>query len=169
MHIGTKRFTISFVLVAALLLPSVALAAPNTKPTNVATSDWAVLKTVPTASKLVVKLKSGKTVSGKLSAVTDTTLSLSVKDKAVDLKREDVLSVHQVMGKSAKKATLIGMAVGAGAGAAVGVAGGDDDGFIVSRSQAAGALALLGAGVGALTGYLIGKGGHKRVLIYEAR
>ena len=169
MHIGTKRFTISFVLVAALLLPSITLAAPNTKPTNVATGDWAVLKTVPTASKLVVKLKNGKTVSGKLSTVTDTTLSLTVKDKAVDLKREDVLSVHQVMGKSAKKATLIGMAVGAGAGAVVGVAGGDDDGFIVSRSQAAAGLAVLGAGVGALTGYLIGKGGHKRVLVYEAR
>ncbi len=111
MHSATKRFTISFVLVAALLLPAVTLAAPNTKVTTVATTDWAVLKTVPTASKLVVKLKSGKSVSGKLSAVTDTTLSLSVKDKAVDLKREDVVSVHQVMGKSAKKATLIGLGV----------------------------------------------------------
>jgi len=169
MHIGTKRFTISFVLVAALLLPAVTLAAPNTKVTTVATTDWAVLKTVPTASKLAVKLKSGKTVSGKLSAVTDTTLSLSVNKKAVDLKREEVLTVHQVMGKSAKKVTLIGLGVGAGAGAVVGVAAGDNDGFIVSRSQAAAGLAVLGAGVGALTGYLIGKGGHKRVLIYEAR
>src|SRR5258708_16389959 len=136
MHSATKRFRISFVLVAALLLPAVTLAAPNTKVTTVATTDWAVLKTVPTASKLVVKLKSGKSVSGKLSAVTDTTLSLSVKDKAVDLKREDVVSVHQVMGKSAKKATLIGLAVGAGGGAVASVEAVDSDGCMVSRPQA---------------------------------
>ncbi|MGB9181698.1 MAG: hypothetical protein WCB68_20880 [Pyrinomonadaceae bacterium] len=165
MFIGSKRFTISLVLVASLLLSPVVLA----QSTAVQAGDWSALRTVAQGSKLSVKLKSGKTVEGKLSGVSDTALSLSVKGSNVDLSRDDVQRVYQVSGKSAAKATLIGAAVGAGAGAAVGAAGGDDDGFAPTKGQAAAGLAVLGAGVGALTGYLIGRGGHKRVLIYEAK
>ena len=164
MRIGRKEFTISLVLVASLLLPSVTLAQVTT-----ATRDWSGLKTVISGSKLVIKLKSGKTVEGKLSGVSETALSLSVSGKPLDLSREEILSVYQVRGKSAKKPTLIGLGVGAATGAAIGVAGGDDDGFFLSRPQAAAAFGILGAAVGAIAGFAIGKSGHKRVLIYEAK
>jgi hypothetical protein len=132
-------------------------------------NDWSVLRNVTSGSKLVVHLKIGKTIEGKLSGVSDTALSLSVSNKPVDLNREDVVRVYRIIGKSATKAALVGAGVGAGAGAAVGVAGGGNrDSFgAPSRSVLTAGLAVLGAGAGAITGFLVGKGGHKRVLIYE--
>ena len=168
MRAGRNKLTISFALVASILFSSVTLAAQELKGST--TGDWSRLNAVTSGSKLTVKLKNGQTIEGKLTGVSDTSLALSVKDKSVDLKRQDVLSVYQVTKKSAAKATLIGLGVGAGAGAAVGAAGGDSsDGWVfISKKQAAAGLSVLGAGVGALTGYLIGRGGHKRVLIYQA-
>lgn len=166
MCIGRKGFRISLVLIASLLLSSSTLAQVRTEPTR----DWSGLRTLSSGSKLVIKLKNGKSVEGKLSGVSDTALSLSVSGKPMDLSREDVLSVYQISAKSAKKATLIGLGVGAGAGAAIGAAGGDGrDSFFVSRLQLAAGLSILGAGVGALAGYVIGKSGRKRVLIYGAK
>ena len=165
MCIGRKSFTMSLFLATSLLLSSVTLAQVST----VTTHDWSGLKTVVSGSKLVIKLKNRKTVEGKLSGVSDTLLSLSVSNTPVDLSREDVLAVYQISGKSAKKATLIGLGVGAAAGAAIGAAGGDSNGFIISKSQAAAALSVLGAGVGALAGFAVGKSSRKRVLIYEAK
>lgn len=54
--------------------------------------------------------------------VSDSALSLTVKDKSMEVKREDILTVYQVTKKSATKATLIGMGLGAGAGAIAGAA-----------------------------------------------
>ena len=166
MRSGRRRFTLSLVLVASLLLPSVVPAQVGKAPTG----EWSALNTVTAGSKLAVKLKSGKTVEGKLSSVSDTTLSLSVKEKPVDIKREDVFSVHQTSRKSATKATLIGMGVGAGTGVGIGAAGSSSgDSFDKIDQVATAGLTIIGAGVGALVGYLVGRGGRKRVLIYEAR
>jgi hypothetical protein len=168
MRTGTHKLAISFALVASILFSSVTLAAQELKDSTAA--DWSRLNTLIFGSKLTVRLKNGQAIEGKLAGVSDTSLSLSVKKKSVDLKRQDVLSVYQITKKSAAKSTLIGLGVGAGAGAAIGAAGGDgDDGWVfISKKQAAAGLSVLGAGVGALTGYLIGRGGHKRVLIYQA-
>jgi hypothetical protein len=164
MRIGRKEFTISLVLVASLLLPSVTLAQVPAP-----TGDWAGLKTVVSGSKLVIKLKSGKTVEGKLNSVSEAALSLAVSGKPLDLGREEILRVYQVRGKSAKKPTLIGLGVGAAAGAAIGAAGGENDGFFLTKPEAAAAFSVLGAAVGAITGFAFGKSGHKRILIYEAK
>jgi hypothetical protein len=166
MRTGRNKLAISFALVASILLSSVTLSAQNTK--SAATSDWSALNAVTSGSKLTVRLKNGQSFDGKLSSVSDTSLTLSVKHKALDLKRQDILSVYQVMKKSAAKATLIGLGVGAGAGAAIGLAGSKDDGFAGLDHTITAGLTVLGAGAGAVTGYLIGRGGRKRVLIYQA-
>jgi hypothetical protein len=165
MCVVSVRFTLVLFLAAVLLLPSVASAQNR----SASTGDWSAISSVETGSKLFVKLKDGKTVEGKLSGVSDTTLSLSVKGKPTDLRREDVQSVYGTGKHSATKATLIGMAVGAGAGAAIGAAGssGSDSFDKIDHAVIAG-LTVVGAGVGGLTGYLIGRHGTKRVLIYEA-
>jgi hypothetical protein len=167
MCVGRKRFRASLVLVASLFLSSSTLAQVRTEPTH----DWSGLKTLSSGSKLVIKLKNGKSVEGNLSGVSDTALSLSVSSKPMDFSREDVLSVYQVSAKSAKKATLTGLGVGAAAGAGIGAAGGDsgDHPVFVSKAQLAAGLSILGAGAGALAGYFIGRSGRKRVLIYEAK
>lgn len=166
MPIGKRRFTIILVLLASLLLPSVASAQVGTAQSG----DWLALNAVTQGSKLSVKLKDGKTVEGKLSGVSDTALSLSVKKKPVDIKREDVFSVHQISKKSATKSTLIGLGVGAGTGATIGLAGSSQhDSFDKIDQAVTAGLTVIGAGTGALVGYLIGRGGRKRVLIYEAK
>jgi len=160
MFVGSRRFTFSLVLAASLLLAPAASA-------QTATGDWSALKAVATGSKLSVKLKTGRTVEGRLTGVSDDALSLTVGGKATDVKAVEVLRVYRVGGSSAKKATLVGLGVGAGAGAAVGAAGGGG-GFVPGRGVFAAGGAVLGGGVGALAGYAVGRSRHRRVLVYEA-
>ena len=161
MCVVSRRFTLVFVLAASLLLPSAASARTA--------GDWSALNSVASGSKLVVKLKDGKTVEGRMGGVSDATLSLTVKGKPLDLRREDVQSVYSVGKGSATKATLIGMGVGAGAGAAIGAAAdSSSDGFEGIDHAVTAGLTVIGAGIGALTGHLLGRRGGKRVLIYEA-
>lgn len=168
---GRNKLRISLALVATILFSSVTLAAQDLKGST--TGDWSRLNTVTSGSKLSVKLKNGKTVEGRLTSVSEASLSLSVKDKSVELKRPDILSVYQTSKKSATKATLIGMGVGAGAGAGIGLAAtaaDNNNDFNISKIDhvATAALTIIGAGAGALTGYLIGRSGRKKVLIYQA-
>ena len=151
-------------LTLSLFLCSIPLKAQSS------TTDWSRLNSIEAGSKIAVKLKNGKSVDGKFKNASDSTLSLTVKGSSQELKREDVLTVHQVSKRSATKGTLIGAGVGAGAGAATGAVVGDaHDGFDKFDQAATAALTILGAGVGAVTGYLIGRSGRKRELIYQAR
>ena len=165
MRVRTNRLTISIALLISLLLSPVGLAGQTP---NAPTGDWSRLSTVTAGSNLSVKQKNGKTVEGKLIAVSDAGLSLTVNGKSVDVKREDVSSVSQTTKKSATKATLIGLGVGAGAGAGIGLAGSGGDNFANLDHAVTAGLTVLGAGAGALTGYLIGRSGRKKVLIYQA-
>jgi len=161
----TRPF-VALVATASLLLSAVSVAAQGQ------INDWSKVSALASGSKLSVKLKNGKTVSGTLSSVSDSTLSLTSKNAPVEIKRDDVRTVHEVIKKSsATKAALIGTGVGAGAGAAVGAIGdaNNDDGFEKLDSAATAGLAVVGAGVGALVGYFIGRSGAKRVLVYEAK
>ena len=165
MRIPAPQITTIAILLFSLLLSPVTLTAQ----TNL--SDWSRLNAVALGSKLSVKLKDGKTVEGTLRSVSDSGLSLTVKNADRELRRDDVRTVHEISKKSVKKATLIGLGVGAGAGAVLGIVGdaSNDDGFETIDNAAAAAVTILGAGVGALSGFLIGRSGKKRVLIYEAR
>jgi hypothetical protein len=166
-----KKSAVILVLAVLLALAPVTFAQVVTEAIN----DWAGLKTVTHGSKLEVKLKSGKKVKGNLISASDTTLSLSDGAKSKDLNRDDVLSVHEVRGMTAKKATLIGAGVGLGAGAGLGAAiggrscGGPLAGCSDERPFVTAFLAVLGIGFGAVTGFAIGKAGHKRILIYQAK
>ena len=166
MFARNQKLKITLALVATMLLSSVTLPAQDLR--NSSIGDWSRLNTVAPGAKLAIKLKNGKAIDGKLERVSDTTLSLLVKNKPVELDREAIFSVHQVTKKSATKATLIGLGVGAGSGAAIGLAGRKDDGFVKLDNAITGGLTVLGAGAGAVTGWLIGRGGKKRLLIYQA-
>jgi hypothetical protein len=161
-----RRFAISFTLATALFVASINVTAQANL------NDWSRLNSLTSGSKVSVKLKDGKIVDGKLSSVSDATLSLTVKNKPMDLRREDVLSVQQVIKKSATKSTLIGLAVGTGTGALIGGvadASVNDGGFEKIDNVAAGAITVIGAVAGTVTGFLVGRGHSKRVLIYEAK
>jgi hypothetical protein len=166
MHPRKSGLTISLALLTCLLFPSLTLTAQGLKPANA--SDWSQLSTLVSGTRLSVKTKDGKIVDGRLNKISDSALSLTVKNKSLELKRQDVLSIYQLTKKSATKATLIGLAVGGGAGLGVGLAGRSNDGFDKIENAAAAGFAVIGAAGGALAGYLIGRNGRKRVLIYQA-
>lgn len=160
-----KRLAISLVLAALLALPPVALAQEATAQTQ----EWSNLKTITPGSKLDVRLKNKKRVKGKLISISDTALSLSDRDKPAEINQDDVLSVHQMSGMTAKKATLIGTGAGAAIGAGLGAAGSSGNHILFSRSQDAALVGVIGAVVGAIAGLVVGKIRHKRALIYQAK
>ena len=159
---------ISVVLTIALV-PLLAFGAePDGGPPQLA--DWSSINSVPAGDRLSIELKNGQKIDGKLSSFSDSTLSLTVKGKSVDVKRDDVSRVYHVVKKSATKATLIGLGIGAGAGAAIGLAAdaNDNGGFEKIDHVATAGLTVVGAGAGAAIGYLIGRSSRKRILIYQA-
>ena len=159
-----------YVLVAALVFSLLTFVAQGQTSDQV--NNWSRVTALAAGAKVSVKLKTGKTVSGIVNSVSDSTLSLNVNNSTREIKREDVATVHEVIKKgSATKATLIGTGIGAGVGAAAGgiADASDDSGFEKIDHVATAALAIVGAGSGALVGYLIGRGGNKRVLLYEAK
>ncbi|HJX89130.1 MAG TPA: hypothetical protein VJ372_01470 [Pyrinomonadaceae bacterium] len=168
--VSRHRFVAIIGLMVALLLPSVRVIAQGTS----TKSDWSSLRSLATSNKLVVKLKTGKTVEGKLTSVSDSSLTVKSKNTPVEIKKEDVASVYNVTNTSATAATLIGMGMGIGAGAGAALGGiaeatDNNNGFDKINHVATAGLAVLGAGAGAITGYLVGKRGNKRVLIYESK
>jgi small nuclear ribonucleoprotein (snRNP)-like protein len=170
MSVGRIRIATSLILITSILLmPGSLVAQTSTAPMN----DWSRLAAVESGSQLSIKLKDGKKVEGKLSGFTDSALSLSIKNKTVEVKREEVRSIHQVKRKSAGTSTLIGLGVGAGAGAVAGAlarANDNDAGFDFDKvdNLIHAGLVVAGAGAGAIAGFFVGRTRRKRVLIYES-
>ena len=155
--------------VAVLLTVVLVLSAPLQAQTAI--NDWSRISSVVSGSKVKIKLKSGKTVEGNLNSVSESSISLATKNTTQDIKRDDVQTVQRIVKKSALPATMIGMAVGAGAGAALGAIGSanDDSGFDKLDHAVTAGLAVVGAIAGTVTGYFIGRSTRKKELIYEAK
>lgn len=155
---------LNILLVVALIYSPVAAAQQSTS-----SGEWGSVQAVSEGTELIIKLKNGETVRGKLTSVTDTMLSMTGKNnKAETLDRNDISEVYQLRRKSEKaKYALIGAGAGAAVGGGIGAAKNSpniDDGEIYTIGGIA-----LGAGIGAVAGLLFGQGRRKRVLIYQAR
>ena len=154
---------VTILLVISFLLSTVSVAAQGR------INDWSKVTALSTGSNLAVKQKNGKTDKGTLSSTSDSALTVNTKNGTVEIKRDDVRTVHEVIKKSeGTKGALIGTAVGAGAGTALGVAGDLTDNSLEVKNGVVAGLAVVGAGIGALAGYFIGRSRSKRVLVYEA-
>ena len=130
-------------------------------------TDWSRLSSIDSGAKLSVKLKTGKEFKGTFSSVSESALTLDTKQKPLVLKREEIATVQQTIKKgSGTKAALLGMGIGGGAGALVGAAGSRDDFDKIEQAATAG-LAVIGAVVGGVTGYFIGRGSSKKILVYQ--
>ena len=135
----------------------------------VATGMWAGVEKVPPGDKLLVKLKDGKKVKGRLVSVSDTGLSLSRRNKTMDVDRERVQQIFRLMPKSAEKATLIGAGVGLAIATGL-IANECNSTFNKGRCWGLGMLIYGGPTVaaGAFVGWRVGHG-KERVLIYDAQ
>lgn len=158
-----KVLTLGLALVFLAAQSPTALARSQTTP---AAGAWDAVRAVASGTRLEVRLKSGKTVKGKLDSVSDTGLVLAGASGATNINREDVQRVYSIHGKSSAKPALIGAGIGAviGVGGAAASAKSDDKEGV--RAGAA-LLPLVGAAGGALIG-LAFRRQQKRVLIYES-
>ncbi len=143
MKIGKKRaVTVALVLMALLAKPQITFAQVTPTPIR---GSWEGLKAVPPGDEVSVRLRNGQKLKGRLISVSDTALTLAHGNITTDVTRGDALRVHRVISKSAKRATLIGLGIGAGLVAVV-----------------------AGAGGGALIGYIMGSR-KQNALVYETR
>jgi hypothetical protein len=156
---------VAFALMAMLAKPQFAFAQVTPAPII---GSWEVLKAIPPGDEVRVRLRNGQTLKGRLM---DTAMTLARGDITTDVTRADALKVHRLISKSAKRATLIGLGIGAGVGglgsgaAAATASGSGDPG---EYGLAVLIYGMIGAGVGALTGYIVGSRKHQ-ALIYETR
>ena len=155
---------LSTLLIVVLIYSPVAAVQQST-----ALGEWDSVRAVPLGDELIIKLKDGQTVRGRLTSVTDAALGLTTKNNQVeDFDKGEVSEVYRLRGKAAKaKYALIGAGAGAAVGAGIGAAKNSpniDDGEIYTMVGIP-----LGAGIGALVGTLFGLTRRKRVLIYQAR
>jgi hypothetical protein len=156
---------VAFALTAVLAKPQITFAQVTPAPIR---GSWEGLKAVPPGDEVSVRLRNGQKLKGRLINVSDTSLTLAHGNITTDVTRVDALSVHRVISKSAKRAALIGLGIGAGtglAGSAIyahsGGRGGEADLWAL-------VAVVAGAGGGAFIGYLMGSRKH-RTLIYETR
>jgi small nuclear ribonucleoprotein (snRNP)-like protein len=175
-------------LLAGLLIMSSTTVAQSASQNDPA---WETVKALPYDESLTVKLKGGTTVDGTLISVSETNLKLYktnqsptsgiVYDDIVDLKKENILSIHRIEQKSGRQWTFIGAAAGAAVGVVAGAALTNIGGNCQSRPDVFGDVCgkaktgfmvlggLGGAATGATIGHLIGRKRLKRVLIYKSK
>jgi hypothetical protein len=132
-----------------------------------ASGAWIAVQALAPGDRLVVKLKDGRSVEGKLASVTDAELSLTRNNKSETFGRDRVFQIYAKKRKSEKgKFALIGAGTGAGTGLGIGAAKNSppvDDGEIYPVMGT-----VLGAGIGAIGGFLFGQAKRKRVLVYQS-
>ncbi|HKR13513.1 MAG TPA: hypothetical protein VJT15_15720 [Pyrinomonadaceae bacterium] len=140
---------------------------PTQQPTQqiATTNSWTSVQQVGTDERIVVKRKDGKELKGRMIEASETTLTIDRDGKPFAITRDDVRRVHVITGKAEKgKWALIGAAIGGGAGTGIGAIKYSP---LVDDSELFIPLGLMvGAGVGAVTGMLIGRGKRKRELVY---
>jgi hypothetical protein len=134
----------------------------------VAPDDWSAVQQVAPGDNLVIDLKDGKSLKGKLSSVTTDELIIIRKNRNESIQKNTIAQIYRVKGKAEKgKYAAIGAGIGAGVGLGIGLAQNSppkDDGEIYPI-----VATPLGAGIGAALGFLFGQTKRKRVLIYQAR
>jgi hypothetical protein len=130
-------------------------------------SDWASVQRINTNEKLFVRQKRGKEVTGRMIEANESVLTIDRDGKPFGIPRAEVREVYVVEGKAAKgKWALIGAGIGAGAGAGIGAVkmspDHDDSEIWVPMGL------MIGAGSGAVSGFLFGQTTRKRTLVYAA-
>ena len=129
-----------------------------------ARGSWDSVKAVYTDTKLEVKLTDGETLKGKMLDATDAALALSADGRRVEVPRDRVLRVYVEGKRSVKRAALLGAAIGGGSGLGIGYGAyqGSEGPFYVAPG-----VGIVGAGIGAAVGALLGSRRAKSALIYE--
>jgi hypothetical protein len=152
MYVLTCRITAVLLLVAAI-------AAAQTNASN-----WNTVKALTTGTDVRI-LNGSRTVGGKIEGVTDETLVVNSGKGQETFGQQQVLTVSVRKARHRGRNALIGLAVGAGAGLAIGLGTrpGPNQLKIVPTGAIVGGLTAAGAIVGVIVGVVIPSGGWREV------
>jgi hypothetical protein len=132
-----------------------------------ARGDWTAVQSLPADARISIHLKTGKKIHGDFLSATDNQVTITRKGKGESFAKDAIAQIEHLERKAEKgKYAAIGAAIGTGVGGGIGVAkasGTSDDGYIYTVAGVA-----MGAGFGALGGFLWGQAKQKHVLIYQA-
>jgi len=129
-------------------------------------SSWSSINRLKAGQGIEVVEASLKHHSGKFVAVTDELLTFKENGSEVSLKREDVMRVSASSAPKRGEHALIGLVVGAAAGAGIGAASGSNTGFLGGSSR--GITALVGIAIGGPSGALLGAALPAHSTVYRA-
>ena len=129
--------------------------------------DWTAVQSLPADQHISIGLKTGRHVRGEFLSATNNEVTITRKGKGESFAKDEIGQIESLERKAEKgKYAAIGAGIGTGAGAGIGVAkasSASDDGGIYTVVGVA-----MGAGFGALGGFLWGQAKRKHVLIYQA-
>ena len=138
-----------------------------------AARDWEQLQQLHPGDKIRVELDSKPGTTGDFAAVTAEALQLVRHNEQLSLARPEIrrVWVYRATGRSRVRAAApwIGTAVGFGAGFGIGAgsAAGCTKWCVVSAPTTGAALGVVGAGAGALVGYLVSGKSETRTVVYQ--
>ncbi|MGH9846894.1 MAG: hypothetical protein ACREEM_49990 [Blastocatellia bacterium] len=131
---------------------------------STATQSWSALQALPASQELLIETQNNASVKGRFVSVTDVALVIERRSAKTELPRAQIKRVFRLTGKTRGRSALKGAGIGAAAGLSAGLIF-----YLPARDDnevlAVPALTLIGAGIGAGLGALIGKG-QRRELIY---
>ena len=132
-------------------------------------TSWAAVQNA-SGSRLRITLNNRETHAGVMVRASDEALVLRDGAGEKSYSKQGISKVQVVGSRSHGRGALIGLAIGAGAGAIIGGATGgcgQSEICIISRADATGIVALVGGVVGTIIGALVG-GGRKKTTLYVA-
>ena len=128
---------------------------------------WGDVEALAAETEVVVDLEAGERRRGRLRTTEPDSVTVDAGGSAHTIRRSEVRAVHVFERRgSTAKSVLIGTAVGAAAGMALGA--GVSPRIDVARRVTVPILGAAGAAAGAITGYVIGRSRSRRVMIYQA-
>jgi len=136
-----------YLVFVALAIASVVAAQPS--------AEWTRVKTLSPGTEVRVSVVKSKTVVGRLQTVSDNSLSINTGGGSVSLESSRILRVSVRTKARRARSVWIGLAIGAGGGAALGGAAASVCAKGICRGHGA-ALVAGGTGGGAAIGALIG-------------
>jgi hypothetical protein len=127
-------------------------------------ANWANLDQVVTGAEIRVTLADGKTLRGFMQRVTPESLAINATTSQETLSRQDIRRVALKRPGRRGRNTLIGLAIGTGAGLAVGLkADSLPGGFLFSPNSGKAVCTPLGALIGTVVGVALPTAGWRDV------
>ncbi|HEX8846392.1 MAG TPA: hypothetical protein VF791_17225 [Pyrinomonadaceae bacterium] len=161
-----STLALSLLLMALLGRPAVIQAQQKAAPPA---GTWNTVQELSPGDEIEIRLNDGMSLRGRFSNASDAKLAFRKSGKTMELFRSEIFEVYRLVPKSKTKSVLLGLGIGAGAGVGVGGIVGASTGPHESGEAhlPAAQIGVVGAGVGALVGFFLGRG-KNRVLIYRA-